>query len=352
MLTAIVLSCALSQYSQPIWGVPNPQVDLCGPQINPLQEKRGLFQATSPDGKPLIGSQQYISKVPPSPTQSYGWLKRNRIREFSDPQLGVLLSDIEANMPADHEYRTNDRLTWAHETIHGISSALRMECGAGVNGFYVGKGYAMILREPKLPKSAVNQFVPERLRGSLWATYMANPDKQWEECPLYILDEFNAYIGGMEVYVELKQRGLPVGTDGRPGTRAYDRDLEHALEFCAYASALMQAVEKYCPDYPDKKRLESFISHQIDRTMILVQKIGREQHKQQAQQFAQAYVIPNSFGPKMVWNDQRHGWQGGIANTQNVSVAKEKAPFKPLLTVEQRLDRIEQTLSTLAKGIR
>ena len=105
-----------------------------------------MFAATSPDGKPLIGSRQYTSNIPPKPEQSYGWHKRNKIREFNDPQLGALLSDIEANMPAQHEYRTNDRLTWAHETVHGISSALRLECGEGVNGFYVGKGYAMILR--------------------------------------------------------------------------------------------------------------------------------------------------------------------------------------------------------------
>jgi hypothetical protein len=82
--------------------------------------------------------------------------------------------------------------------------------------------------------------------------------------------------------------------------------------------------------------------------MILVQKIGREQHKQMAQNFAASYVA-SGFGPKMIWNEQRHGWQGGIANTQQQIVAKEKAPFK--LTIEQRLDRIERTLATLAKGL-
>jgi hypothetical protein len=311
------------------------------------QQPAGLFNAVSPEGRPLIGSTQYRSTQPAKANQTFGWHTRNAIRQYSNPQLGVLLSDIEANMPAQHEYKANDRITWAHETIHGISSSLRIELGEGINGFYIpGKGVAMVLREPNMKKVVVNRFVPQELRGDLWTTYMDNPQVNagmtgaqsggamvagWERQPLYILDELNAYIGGMEVAQELRARGLPLGDDGNPGERAWKRDLTHAIEFCGYATALVKAVKDFDPSYPDLKNLESFVTHAQQRTAKLVQTIGEPEHKTHLQQY-------------LAWA----GAKGLEANPQYVARAKPQN----VLTIEQRLDRIEQQLELLAKGVK
>jgi len=311
------------------------------------QQPSGLFNAVSPEGRPLIGSTQYRSTKPAKANQTFGWHTRTPIRQFSNPQLGALLSDIEANMSAQHEYRTEDRITWAHETTHGISSGLRVELGEGVNGFYIpGKGVAMILREPNMKKVVVNRYVPQELRGDLWTTYMDNAQVNagmtgaqsggvmvagWADQPLYILDELNAYISGMEVAQELRARGLPLGDDGNPGVRAWKRDLTHAIEFCGYATALVKATKDFDPGYPDLKNLESFVAHATKRTALLVQQLGEPEHKQHLQQYA-------------TWA----GAKGLDANPQYVARAKPQNEQ----TIEQRLDRIERQLELLAKGVK
>lgn len=344
MLTAILLSCALSQYPQQYCD--SGQCEF--PQQLP-QQPTGAFNATSPDGRPLIGTTQFRSTKPPNAEQKYGWHSRRKIREYFNPQLGEVLSDIEANMPADHAYRTDDRTTWAHETVHGISSALRVEVGEGTNGFYVGKGYAMILREPRMQKALVNRYVPQELRGAQWQAYMDNPQVNggltgtmhgnsmvsgWADQPLYILDEFNAYIAGMECAAELHAKGLPLGNDGQPGVRNWTKDLEHAIEFAGYAHALQKAIAEIDPQYPDRERLASFIKYENARIDKLVQTIGTPEHR--------------TFLARLdSWRGNNRSLQ---ANPQ--FVARVKSQNVTALSVDQRLDRIEQQLQFLAKGIK
>ncbi len=39
--------------------------------------------------------------------------------------LGVVLGDIESRMPKGHQYSAQDKVTWAHETTHGINNSVR-----------------------------------------------------------------------------------------------------------------------------------------------------------------------------------------------------------------------------------
>ena len=312
------------------------------------EQPSGNFYTTGPQGQPLIGSTQFKSTQPPKPNQIYGWHTRNRIRpEFNDPQLGTVLSDIEANMSAQHPYRANDRITWAHETTHGISSALRVELGGELNAFYVGKGYAMILREPKFKKSLVNRYVPQELRGELWSTYMDNTQvnggatgaqhqgmvvEGWGDTPTYILDEYNAYIAGMECAAELKSKGLSLGDDGNPGVRAWTKDLDHAIEFSAYAHALQKAIADFDPQYPDKERLASFLKYNNSRIAKLVN-------------------TPGVGGPEQKALLARvDAWRGSPSTPQSNPQFVAKSAQEQGLTVEQRLDRIERQLTLILRA--
>ena len=125
----------------------------------------------------------------------FGWYKLQPEREVNDSRLGKTLCDIECRMPPGHVYRDNDLVTWAHETTHGINSRVRCEVGGMVNAFYCLNGWVGIYREPNFRKSQVCAFVPANLRGLGWETYMAGASS-WDDRPLYILDEWVAYING------------------------------------------------------------------------------------------------------------------------------------------------------------
>ena len=77
-------------------------------------------------------------------------------KNISDPGTwGSVLYDIESHLPTSYgsTYRDNDRVTWGHETTHGINSHLRNyfnKTGKKANGFYVLNGQGVIIPEPNM----------------------------------------------------------------------------------------------------------------------------------------------------------------------------------------------------------
>lgn len=73
-----------------------------------------------------------------------------------------VLSDIDMHVPTNfgNTYKDSDPITWAHESTHGINSAVRNRYGPGYNAFYIGDGRAVVLPEPNIRKSSVDQFIP------------------------------------------------------------------------------------------------------------------------------------------------------------------------------------------------
>ena len=97
------------------------------------------------------------------------------------------------------------RSTNAHETGHGIHSYLRnkytAELGKRVNGFYGLSGRGIIVQEPNIRKSQVNRFIPSSVRGYRFPLYLER-QKEWDDTPLYIYDEWNAYVLGGKCCVD------------------------------------------------------------------------------------------------------------------------------------------------------
>ena len=254
-----------------------------------------LLLAGSAQGQGLIARSVDYPEGPATKAVQTGWHAFHPLRQVDASRLGKTLADIESRMPSGHIYSDSNSGTWAHETTHGINSRIRVECGGGYNAFYCLNGWGCILREPSIRKSQVCQFVPQQLRGDGWSLYMAG-QQDWDEHPLYICDEWVAYINGATV-----QQELYGGSRTAPDGTVIAGDVSHAVEFAGYASALLRAVDKLDPNYPDKKQLVEFVGYNIDRTLALT-----KLHPQRLETFQQVYwqgpCGPNGCGTPVYSN--------------------------------------------------
>lgn len=172
----------------------------------------------------------------------------------------VLLDVMRHEAPNDHN-SYDDKITMAHETSHGIHAYLRNRNQSGgkrVNAFYVLNDQAALVEEPPIRKSAVARYVPSNLRGSRYDLYVVG-QSAWDDTPLYLWDEWNAYVLGAEAGVDLVERGLWSGwTDAVMGP----------LEFVVYAVATAMAVKDQAPSYfSSNQQFREFLAYNIERSM-------------------------------------------------------------------------------------
>ena len=166
------------------------------------------------------------------------------VPEFRKSEEGSVYGDILSHSQEAPFGDAHGRATNAHETGHGIHSYLRnkytREMGKKVNGFYCLGGRGCVIEEPKIRKSDANKFVPENLRSYRWSTYMTG-QMAWDDTPLYIYDEWVAYVLGGKTNVDDVQHGRYKGgwTDGVSG----------CLGFSIYATAICMAVKEKDPAY-------------------------------------------------------------------------------------------------------
>lgn len=183
---------------------------------------------------------------------------------------GTGLTDIVQHLPAmygsQYDY-PSDRITWAHETTHGINSHIRNYLnvtGKPANGFYVMRDRFALVVEPNAKLAQVGPMVPASLRGSRYQTYLVDQVNGWNDVPTYVLDEWVSYTNGSEVGVELATSGSwTTWRDGVAGT----------LEFTIYALAFAAAVEAADPTYfKGYLQFREFIAWNAERAMGLYKK--------------------------------------------------------------------------------
>ena len=188
---------------------------------------------------------------------------------------GSVLADIESHLPSSYgsTYRDNDRITWGHETTHGINSHLRNyfnKTGKKANGFYLLNDRAAIVEEPNMSKAKVAQYVPSVLRGSRYSLYVAG-SSSWNDRPLYLFDEWVAYDNGAAVGVDMVQKNL--------WTAGWRDGVAGSVEFSAYAIATAMAVKQNLPSYwQNNKQFREFLAWELRRSMDLFRK-GRVMSK-------------------------------------------------------------------------
>jgi hypothetical protein len=192
-------------------------------------------------------------------------------KNSANARWGTALNDIEAHLPASYgtTYRDADKVTHGHETSHGIHSHIRNhlnDTGQRANGFYVLENRAVLVVEPNVRKSQVGPFIPAALRGSRYATYVTG-QVEWDDRVLYLWDEWNAYINGGEVAIDLQGAGL-----WDQGSRDAVAGL---LEFSVYALAVGMAVEQHDPAYfRGNAQFREFLAFNTLRAMDLF-RVGR-----------------------------------------------------------------------------
>ncbi|MBI2395965.1 MAG: hypothetical protein HYV09_40760 [Deltaproteobacteria bacterium] len=194
------------------------------------------------------------------------WLAFPAQKSLSDASWGPALTDVENHLPSSYgtTYRDADKITHGHETSHGIHAHLRNyfnKTGQRANALYVLGDRAAIVVEPKIRKSQVAPFVPTSLRGSRYATYVTG-QTAWDDTPLYVWDEWNAYVNGGAVGTDLVKRGL---------WKAGWRDgVNGQLEFAVYAVAVAMAVQKHDPAYLEgNQQFRELLAWNLRRTMSI-----------------------------------------------------------------------------------
>lgn len=105
-----------------------------------------------------------------------------------------------------------------------------------VNCLYFLDSKVFVLPEPGIRKSEVGGLIPRELRSYRYSTYVAG-QTAWDDMPLYLWDEWIAYVNGAKCAADLLARGL------------YDegqRDiLMGVLEFVVYGTGvMMRSLEK------------------------------------------------------------------------------------------------------------
>ena len=156
------------------------------------------------------------------------------------------------------------RSTNAHETAHGIHNVLRNEYSAvlkrKVNGFYILQGRGVIVEEPKIKKSHINYFIPANLRSYRWKNYFEE-SKDWEDRPLYILDEFSAYIIGAKVGID--------DVKNKRHTDKWHDGVSGCLEFSIYTIGLCIAVQNGDVEYWDNNiQFRNFVNMQLHEANV------------------------------------------------------------------------------------
>jgi hypothetical protein len=142
------------------------------------------------------------------------------------------------------------RPTNGHESTHMLNSQLRNQHGGKVNALYVMSGKAVLLKEPRLRKSAVPAFVPPSLRGYRFRTYVTGA-QEWDDTPTYLLDEWSAYVNGCFVALDDKRSGRTVEAADWAGG---------PLELGIYSLAMGMAVEQGDPVYfRDEPQFKAFL---------------------------------------------------------------------------------------------
>lgn len=152
-----------------------------------------------------------------------------------------------------------NRSTMVHENAHMIHSELRKQYNSSsqerLNAFYLLNGKAALVEEPKIKKNQINSFVPINLQSYRFRVYFVT-NQDWDYAPLYVMDEWSAYILGAKCYLEDYKNGRynKKWTDGVSG----------CLDFSIYTIALCMAIEKHDPTYwQNNKQFKSFVSWQL-----------------------------------------------------------------------------------------
>lgn len=192
------------------------------------------------------------------------------VKKFRNVSRDSVYADVLSHSNKGSFGNAHGRSTNVHETAHRIHSYIRNSYRQGkINGFYCLNGRGVIIEEPNMRKSRIAEFLPQNLRSYRYGTYISG--QAWDSIPLYIYDEWTAYVLGGMCNVDDVQSGRYRGawTDGVSG----------CLGFSIYAVATCMAVKKYDPNYWETneqfRNFTIYMLHQAHETYMVGSKMDK-----------------------------------------------------------------------------
>lgn len=134
---------------------------------------------------------------------------KNYDKQRSVTRYSKILNDVESHIRPNHPYRDTDKVTWAHETIHGINADIRNQQPEpwNKNAFYLLNNLAFVCEDPKnVTLRQVANTIPQKFRNNIYDLYMVSQQLGWNDKPTYIFDELTAYVVGAKCGIE---NGMP-----------------------------------------------------------------------------------------------------------------------------------------------
>jgi hypothetical protein len=129
---------------------------------------------------------------------------------LNEKELGAVLLDIESHCPNPYivggrvlNYRDSNKVTWAHETTHGVNAWCRLKHN-GWNAYYCLNNKVAFVKEQPVTIDQIAYNVPPSMRRHIFKSYLLGTQRdQWNSRSTYLLDEWSAYTNGVEVALEL-----------------------------------------------------------------------------------------------------------------------------------------------------
>lgn len=245
------------------------------------------------------------------------------------PIFGEIIKEQSVYADVINHSKTNphsgeSRATNAHETAHGIHNILRNQHSISlkkkVNGFYALQGRGVIIEEPKIRISFVNHFVPEVLRSYRWKLYFED-QKDWDDRPLYILDEWSSYIIGAKVSVDDVK-------NNRHKEEWYD-GVSGCLDFSIYSLGLCMAIKRSDPEYWDQNtQFKNFVNMQLHESNAIFLEGSQLEEFKSERQDKLLYQLLNSKDAEPHRDMLRKHFNGVWLNESTVTTSLIQTTYK------------------------
>lgn len=153
----------------------------------------------------------------------------------------LLIGIWEELPPSSYSYDNSTTYsTNVHESTHFVNAQT-----IATKEFRLWCGEYYTFRSPKFTKREVISFIPVELKGPLFDNYFIQ--KRYEAYPLYILDEFSAYINGCEAALEKNDN-----SNSTVASNIYEMKV---YSICVFEAMKKLEPECYNTNLPEFKRL-------------------------------------------------------------------------------------------------
>jgi hypothetical protein len=179
------------------------------------------------------------------------------IREYSKTEPSPTYADLKSHTVKGLDSQYKDLITWSHEASHTLNKEDKFQ-----HLYLLHSKEILLSRETNIKLRDVAANIPLNWRGPGFQLYLIKQQRYFNNDPLYVLNEWTAYLHGALTALELHQRGILPRTD-----RVYEADIRKTIEFMRYGHVLLYTMQASGLDYKDYAKLKWVIKALTQRTV-------------------------------------------------------------------------------------